>query len=180
MNIFLISGFAGAGKSTVANYLHGLRPKAVRTAFAKRIKDIVAAKYDIEREMFETQEGKKKIVESTHGIFTVRDLLILHAESMKRKYGDSVWAQALAGEIQSKPEIQDWIVEDWRFPYEYDTLRLLFPREKIHRIRVINKNTVPYNKAEELLAKEPIHCIFDNTTHDCMDQVTLYNTEVIP
>jgi len=180
MNIFLISGFAGVGKSTVANYLQGLRPKSVITAFAKNVKDIVAAKYDIDREMFETQEGKRKIVESTHGIFTVRDLVILHAESMKRKHGDAIWALTLAAEIQSKPEIQDWIVEDWRFPYEYDTLRTLFPSERIHRIRVIKESAVPYNKAEELLAKEPIHCIFDNTNNDCLEAVKQYNAEVIP
>jgi len=178
MNIFLISGFAGAGKSTVAKALQTLRPAAKITAFAKHVKDFVAEKYDIEREMFETQEGKNKIVESTHGIFTVRDLLILHAESMKRKHGDDVWVQRVIEEIKAHPETQEWILEDWRFSNEYNVLRTVFSGTGIHRIRVINNNSEPYNKAEECIAKEPIHCIIDNTNHDCEKQLEQFHSEV--
>jgi hypothetical protein len=178
MHIFLISGFAGAGKSTVANYLKTLRSHSEQTAFAKHVKNFVSDKYDIERTLFDTQEGKKTIVEATHGFFTVRDLLILHAEAAKRKQGEGIWAETVVQEIQSKPDIQNWIIEDWRFPIEYDVLRKAFEHANIHRIRVENKKVEPYHKAEQTLYRESMNCIIDNTMHNCMDALVQFNREM--
>ena len=172
MIIYLISGYAGAGKSTVAQQIQSLLSNSERTAFAKAVKDFVSERYGIERYRFDTQEGKQTIVESTHGIFTVRDLLILHAESLKRKNGEDVWANAVASEIQSKPPILNWIIEDWRFPIEYTVLQNAFPDAKIHRIRVLNNNIKSYNKDETRLDSEPVDSILDNTTHDCNDAIS--------
>jgi len=179
MNIFLISGFSGAGKSTVARQLLALRPASQLTAFAKTAKDWVACKYGIDRELFDTQEGKAKVVESAHGIFNVRDLLIIHAEAAKQRHGKDVWAKGLVDEIKSKPEIQDWIVEDWRFPNEYTVLREAFWSAKIHRIRVVNNTVTAYNKDEQLLATEPIHVILDNTQFKCEEQVKQFVGELL-
>jgi hypothetical protein len=180
MNIFLISGYAGVGKSSVAKLLKSLRPHCEQTAFAKHVKDFVARSYDIERDMFDTQEGKKTVVESTHGIFTVRDLLIIHAESAKRKRGDGVWAEAVVAEIKSKPDVHDWILDDWRFPIEYTVLSKQFPDATIHRIRVINTNIGPYNSAEKRMDDEPMQCIIDNTLHNSMDAIVQLNSEITP
>lgn len=166
MRIFMICGYAGAGKSTVARYVQSLRPHSQRLSFAQFVKDKVAKMYDIDRSLCDTQEGKNTIVEATHGIFTVRDLLIIHAESHKRKFGDGVWAEAVAEQIQSRPEVQDWILEDWRFPIEYTVLRETFRSALIHRFRVRNDNVKPYNDAEKAMDTEPMHAILDNTKQD--------------
>jgi dephospho-CoA kinase len=178
MNIFLISGYAGVGKSSVAKLLKSLRPCCEQTSFAKHVKDFVALHYAIERHMFDTQEGKKTVVESTHGIFTVRDLMIIHAESAKRKRGEGVWTEAVVAEIKSRPDVQNWILDDWRFPIEYTVLREQFWEAKIHRIRVINTNIGPYNAAEKRMDDEHMQCIIDNTLHNCMDAIVQLNSEI--
>jgi len=172
MIIYLISGYAGSGKSTVAGQIQSLLPKSERTAFAKAVKDFVSERYAIERYRFDTQEGKQTVVESAHAIFTVRELLILHAESLKRKNGEDVWAKAVVSEIQSKPDIQNWIVEDWRFPNEYTVLLNAFPEATIHRIRIVNTNVKPFNSAENAMDAQSVDHVLDNTTYDCKDAIS--------
>lgn len=171
MILYLISGYAGSGKSTVAKQIQSLLPDSQRTAFAKAVKDFVSERYGIERYRFDTQEGKQTVVESAHAIFTVRDLLILHAESFKRKIGEDIWANAVVSEIQSKPDIKNWIVEDWRFPIEYTVLRDAFPEATIYRIRVVNTNVKPFNSAENAMDTQFVDYVLDNTTHDCKDAI---------
>ena len=90
MNIFLLSGYAGVGKSTIAKQLQGVLPECERTAFAKAVKDSVSKIYGIERYVLDTQEGKQTRV---HGGGTVRDEIILYAERRKHHEGDGVWAK---------------------------------------------------------------------------------------
>jgi len=178
MNIFMICGYAGAGKSTVARYIQSLRLNSVRLSFAQFVKDKVAEMYTIDRSLCDTQEGKNTIVEATHGIFKVRDLLIIHAESHKRKFGDGVWATAVAEQIKSQPEIHDWIIEDWRFPIEYTVLRETFRSASIYRFRVRNENVNPYNNAEKAMDNEPMHAIIDNTNRNDSKLLIQLNEEI--
>jgi len=163
MNIFLLSGYAGVGKSTIAKQLQGVLPECERTAFAKAVKDSVSKIYGIERYVLDTQEGKQTRV---HGGGTVRDEIIQYAERRKLHEGDGVWAKEVAAEIRSKPDIQNWILDDWRFPVEYTVLRAEFPEATIYRIRVHNANVHPYNPAETGLDSESMHYVLDNTSRD--------------
>jgi energy-coupling factor transporter ATP-binding protein EcfA2 len=171
MILYLISGYAGAGKSTVATQIQSLIPDSERTAFAKAVKDFVSQRYGVERYLLDTQAGKQTIVESTHGIFTVRDLLILFAESLKRKNGEDIWANAVVSDIRSKPDIQNWIIEDWRFPNEYTVLLNAFPETTIRRIRIVTTNVQPFNSAEKAMDAQLVDYTIDNTTHDCKDAI---------
>jgi energy-coupling factor transporter ATP-binding protein EcfA2 len=175
----MICGYAGAGKSTVARHLQSLLPSSERLSFAQFVKDRVDKMYDIDRSLCDTQEGKNTIVEATHGIFKVRDLLIIHAESHKRKYGDGVWAEAVAEQIKSRPEIHDWILEDWRFPVEYTVLRETFRSALIHRFRVRNDNVKPYNNAEKAMDTEPMHAILDNTNQNQSELLVQLAQEIL-
>lgn len=59
MKIFAVSGWAGSGKDTVAEYLiktHGFR----RVAFADILKDMVAEQYGIDRSSLDDRDRKEK------------------------------------------------------------------------------------------------------------------------
>jgi energy-coupling factor transporter ATP-binding protein EcfA2 len=169
MNIFLLSGYAGVGKSTIAKQLQGVLPECERTAFAKAVKDSVSKIYGIERYVLDTQEGKQTRV---HGGGTVRDEIIQYAERRKLHEGDGVWAKEVAAEIRSKSDIRNWILDDWRFPIEYTVLLNAFPEATIHRIRIVNTNVKPYNSAENAMDGQSVDHVWDNTTYDCKDAMS--------
>jgi len=158
MNIYLISGYAGSGKSHVSALLESIIPHSRRTAFAKKVKDDVADIYKIPRELCDTQEGKKMFIITGQGDRTVRELLIEYATSAKQiTCNPAIWADFVVSEIVAHPETNTWILDDWRFKHEYGRLRAAFPAADIHRFRIRNSLERPSaDPSEHDLDGEPM------------------------
>jgi dephospho-CoA kinase len=155
MQIWLIAGYAGSGKTTVAEYLMKMLPKAKTTAFAKRVKDDVAEIYSINRQLLETQEGKASLV----GEQTVREILIEYSAIMKQLTNNpGIWADYVReeilneeGEAEEAKEISHWIIHDWRYLAELETMNTLKQSKNatIRTIRVYNPSVQPLNSISE-------------------------------
>ena len=113
MRIVWLSGWAGAGKDTIAAILCK-KYDYQRIAFADSLKDIVAKKYNFHRGLCDTPEGKASIVESVGK--TVRELLI-HDSAEAKKENINIFAEnALEKILESKQKA--FVISDWRFPHE--------------------------------------------------------------
>ncbi len=141
-HIWLIAGYAGSGKDTVANFLAELlgSDQVKRDSFAGAVKDEVAAMYEFNRGYLDTADGKARMVQLCDGTRrTVRELLIEHAETTKTKTGDpAIWAKRIAA-----PNATHWILSDWRFLDELLNLRMRFPKAAIHTLRVRRSSVTP-------------------------------------
>ncbi len=141
-HIWLISGYAGSGKDTVAGILRNILGDALSAtaSFAGAVKDEVAAVYDFDRAVLDTQEGKARHIKLADGRrTTIRDLLIHHAETTKQKTGDAaIWAKRIA-----PPAVAHWILSDWRFLEELHSLQARFPESRIHTVRVLRPGVHP-------------------------------------
>jgi len=160
--IILLSGYAGSGKDTVGDILvkdYGY----TRFAFADRLKQYVSTKYSINRELMETQEGKRSLV-NTEGnsdkTLSVRDILIDEAAKSKRDY-PNVWADFLLDDI-SDSECDKIVVTDLRYPNEYSTIKKYY--DDVTACRIHNPNI-------EILSDDSEHQM-DSFTFDKV----IYNT----
>ncbi len=168
MNIWLIAGYAGSGKSLAGEILYKLlSPTALLTAFAARVKDDVAELYKIPRQLLETQEGKASIIETNAGPQTARTLLIDHSARMKRVFDTNIWASYVADAIDAS-SAHNVVLHDWRFIAEYDTLVRRFPNAHITTIRIIRHSVHPMNIPSERELDEfaTQHVISNNETVD--------------
>jgi hypothetical protein len=134
--IWLISGYAGAGKDTAAAIMLEAfgRQEAAVGSFAGAVKDEVAHIHSIPRTLLDTQAGKATYHVSSGT--TVRELIIAHAEGEKERTCDPyIWARRISPPPATT--IQHWILSDWRFPAEYICLRERFPNATIHTVRIV-------------------------------------------
>lgn len=147
-HIWLIRGYAGSGKDTVANMMVNLLgPSKVQVnAFAAAVKDEVAAMYDLDRASLDDTEGKSRILKLADGRrCCVRDLIIDHAEGEKQATGDpAIWAQRVFPR-----GAQHWILSDWRFKEEYAALRQRYPTARFHTVHVKRPSVEPLDTYTE-------------------------------
>lgn len=143
IRIWLLSGYAGSGKTAAAQYFQTFLPSSTRytTAFADAVKDDVAHLYSFPRHLCDTQEGKASVIKTSDGPKTVRTLLIDYSLAKKEAYGENVWATEVVRRIQQKrerrPDITDIIIHDWRFKIEIETLQNEFGVSAIlHTVRI--------------------------------------------
>lgn len=164
MNIYLLSGYAGSGKSFAATCLQRCIKDSRQVAFADPIKAAVSKKYNISRTLCDTQEGKAALVDENGT--TVRDLLIQYAANAKIIYGNSVFADSVVDTIRKNSSILSWIVHDWRYLTEYTTLYSAFPNATIHRIRIVRTSvqSMPIPSEHELDTYEMDHSIYNDGT----------------
>ena len=148
MNIYLIAGYAGSGKTTMCVCLTDIIAKIATyiplvTAFAVAVKDDCASIHKIPRILFETQEGKASVVQTSSGLKTLRQLMIEYSAAEKTRTGNSaIWAERVADKIATSMP-QDVIIHDWRYKLELECLKSRFPTAKFHTIRVVRKGVVP-------------------------------------
>lgn len=145
--IWLLRGWAGSGKDTVAALLRSKLPHAEQSSFASAVKDEVAAMYEFERAYLDTQEGKARKIQGADGhVCTLRDLIIAHAQSEKIRHDDPhIWARR----VTPSNETQDWILSDWRFPEELKCLKERFPFASIHTIHIVRHSVTPLDTDTE-------------------------------
>lgn len=180
MDIYLLSGYAGSGKSHVSKLLEGLYANVRRTSFAKRVKDDVARIYSIPRDICDTQEGKKLFVMTATGDKQVRELLIEYATKMKQTTDNpAIWADYVVTEILANPEVTTWILDDWRFKKEYERLRSAIPSARIHRFRIYNSSVKPLeDPSEHDLDDEPMdfEILNTGTSEELISVLQMYNS----
>lgn len=167
MNIWLISGYAGSGKTTAGTILAKSLPNSQITAFAKRVKDDVAKQYNLDRELLETQEGKASKIHQK----TVRDILIEYSAQHKLDTNNpGIWADYVKDEMYENPEIKNWIIHDWRYIAEYQTM-LTIPNTHIITVRIINDSIVASNSPSEHELDNVItdEIIYNNDSYDTLE-----------
>jgi thymidylate kinase len=113
MRIIWLSGWAGAGKDTIAAILCK-KYDYQRIAFADSLKDIVAKKYKFSRSLCDTPEGKASTIESVGR--TVREILIRDSAEAKEVNVNVFAEHALEKILASKQK--KIVISDWRFPHE--------------------------------------------------------------
>jgi hypothetical protein len=149
MFIILISGFAGSGKDTAADFFSTLGFSIYRVA--DNVKRQSALYHGFPLNLTETQEGKKTLVTSTKTNETksVRSFLIEDSLQNKIINNDpAFWARLLVAQI--KREAPDFVViSDWRYKAEYDLIKFEFPDSELIKIRVIRDSVIPSTDPSE-------------------------------
>ena len=162
-HIWLLRGYAGSGKDTVANIMMNLlgHQQTCIGAFASAVKDEVAAMYEFDRATLDDPVQKNRHVKLANGrIATIRDLIIDHAEGEKQITGDpAVWAYR----VFPKEGIQHWILSDWRFKEEYQALRVRFPKARFHTVHIQRPSVEPLaSYTEHELDGTPTNAVIEN------------------
>ena len=140
--VICLSGWRGAGKDTVADYLvreFGFR----KFSFAARLKDSVAETYGLERQSLDDRLLKEAPIysypvistdnftlsihqslqpELREGYWTPRALCILEG-SIKRSVDPNYWTRSVLEQIVETE--QDCVISDMRYKSEADTIRAL-------------------------------------------------------
>jgi hypothetical protein len=137
MKIVWLSGFAGAGKDTVASILVK-KYDYYRVAFADHLKDFTSELYGFDRTLCDTDEGKKTVV---HDGKTVRDLLIKESADAKTKNIHVFAEQALLTMLESKKDLI--VISDWRYPHEYEYITGLLGAAATHKTIRITRPNLP-------------------------------------
>ena len=95
----MLSGWKGSGKDFIADIIVK-NNKYKKIAFATKVKDEVSEFYNIDRNLFDSQDGKKlKYDDST----TYRDLLIKYGE-IKRNQDIHHWSKNVYNDILKSDE----------------------------------------------------------------------------
>lgn len=149
MFIILISGFAGSGKDTAANFFYNLGFSTY--CFADNVKRQSSLYHGFPLNLTETQEGKKTLVTSTktHETKTVRQFLIEDSLQNKIINNDpAFWARLLVTQIKRNPP-EFFVISDWRYKAEYDHIRYSFPNAELIKLRIIRDTVVPLIDSSE-------------------------------
>jgi hypothetical protein len=127
----MLSGWAGSGKDTVADWF--VRERGyVRVAFADPLKEDVAAETGIPVGVFHDPVAKSTPIAGTAR--TPRDILIDHARRA-RAVDPDIYARAIVGKIQSE-DLERVVVSDWRLLREYKYVRSMLPIAEVVCVRV--------------------------------------------
>jgi dephospho-CoA kinase len=142
--IFMLSGYLQSGKDTVADYLVD-EYNFTRFAFADALKDQVAEKYNIDRTLMDSSDGKKSKTSSGE---TVRQILIKHGLEM-RTIDPDYWIKNIISSIDKSENKQGfYVISDWRYPNEYDQVYKYFG-DIVKTIRINRWDTIPLQDASE-------------------------------
>jgi hypothetical protein len=131
MIVIWLSGYAGAGKDTMASILCK-KYDLQRVAFADSLKDFVAVKYGLERSICDTPEGKNSLVPSVGK--TVRELLIADSAEAKKE-NLNIFASYVFEKMKSSKQ-KGFVISDWRYPHEYEYIKGNLPEAKHVCIRI--------------------------------------------
>jgi hypothetical protein len=135
--IFLLSGWSGSGKDATASVL-AQKYGFIRFAFADILKEIVADEFRVPLEWTRTEAGKQRML--SHGK-TVRECLIQRGQEIRLEKGDpGFFARQVCHKIQQLPENQHFVIPDWRFPVELETLQQELPDRRIFQVRIQRLN----------------------------------------
>lgn len=141
--VILLGGKAGSGKDTVASFLcknYGY----TRIAYADALKDYVSNTYNIKRELFDTQDGKKSIIKIGGENITLRQLLI-QVGTEKKIDDENYWVDKVINDIYLLQN-NKIVISDFRYPQEYTTLLKHFT---IKTLKITRESIEDYNDSSE-------------------------------
>ena len=149
------SPYAGAGKTTAAQYILDTQPKSVWLSFAdtlREIVDVVFRKVCRKSQNVSSYKGaaayfEKDSPQSELGGHTYRDFLLAFGAAGRRLY-PNIWVDCLKADMQDINGIENVVIDDLRFPNEYAMLR--DKGAKIVRVTNPGRRFVPA-EAEALL-----------------------------
>jgi hypothetical protein len=116
--IVLISGHAGSGKDTFADFLIKYLPDARKYAFADSIKEIARKYFDWNG--IKDRKGRQ---------------LLIGIGAAGREENLHVWTERVIEKIEKdRPGIA--VISDWRFKHEYEKMKEVFGMENIMTVRI--------------------------------------------
>ena len=167
--IILISGRSGSGKDLSSSLMKGWK----RYAFADHLKDLVSIKYNINRKLCDTQEGKKSIV---FGKKSLRSLLIEDGLEYK-KDNSNFFIKFLAEKINMENH-EKIVVTDFRSPNECNILKEFLINCDIKTL-LIKRNNCNYidDSSETSLTDFNFDYIIENngSIDDLRDKLAMFN-----
>lgn len=125
----MLSGYAGVGKDTVADYLvkeHGY----TKVSFASYLKNYCSKEYDLPLFYFEDRELKERPL-STHSNLSPRDILIKEGKT-KREIDNNFFVNKLIYNVT--PWDNKYVISDFRYLNEYKIFKDWFGNVKSIRI----------------------------------------------
>lgn len=149
--LIFVAGYAGSGKTTAAAIMARLlKSHNVKlAAFADAVKEETARVYKYPLRLAYSQEGKKSIVQTEEGEKTVRDILIEYSLEAKKQRGEDVWAKTVADKIATTGLTDPWILHDWRFLAEAETLKRNLCPQRMITVRIVRSGVVPLDSPSE-------------------------------
>jgi len=128
-----ITGFAGAGKDTVANYIREFDSRYVRLSFASKLKDMTSVLFGWDREMLEglTPEAREKREQLDIELSEILGIEISPREALKKLgvglrelFIHNFWASIVKHQILSQ-KLENVLITDVRFKDEIEMIRSL-------------------------------------------------------
>lgn len=176
--LYLLSGWAGAGKDAVAEVLvqeRGFR----RFAFADPLKAAVVADSGLPAIMFERPYKDRPL--SPTDPRTPRDLLLVHAEAARASDPD-IYARATVAAIL-RSECQRAVISDWRYRREEAFVDPALRAQGWHvvRLRIERPGLIPSASiTEHDLDEVPMDCrIVNDGGLDKLRETVLFVCEVL-
>jgi hypothetical protein len=159
MNIKLICGYIGHGKDLLAE-LYEKKYFYTKLNVATYIKKYTCNKYKIPYILANTQNGKKTIWNSEQNT-TVRDLIILESNNLKKQYGNTVFIDKIIENI-NKNNLSKVVIADFRYPIEYEKLVETYGKNSIEIINIIRLGY----PIEELPSEHQLDSFIKNNKND--------------
>lgn len=160
----MLSGWARSGKDAAAELLIE-EFDFNRVAFADALKRDVATRTGLPLSDFTTaakDSPLRALCPAFPAAKTPRDILLAHALRI-RAANPNFYSELVAEIILSAPKAR-WVVSDWRYRAEYETLRSLIPDVRILRIRIERPGVVASaDPSEHDLDDAPMDCIIHNS-----------------
>ncbi|CAK0773832.1 hypothetical protein CCP3SC1AL1_690011 [Gammaproteobacteria bacterium] len=155
--IILLSGYAGSGKDTVADWICNKYPTFQKLSIASSLKEHTSKKYNFDINLCYTQEGKKTIIDSEanagigNGNATVRDLLIYEAIELKRLHGDDYFINKIVDVINAHANANaHYVISDVRYTNEIYRIENVYRlTTSITTMYVSNTNVTPSSDPSE-------------------------------
>jgi hypothetical protein len=152
MKIILLSGWAGSGKDTVADYLvrkHGYK----KFAFATPLKDLAAEVYKFPRELADSQDGKRQLWRVGYSKKTIRQILLHVARIDKFRFGNDIYANETVAQIAKESPDSKIVISDTRYLNEIRVILEFAMKEKhefdVWRISFRDRDESPVDDISE-------------------------------
>jgi hypothetical protein len=165
--IILVSGRAGSGKGEVAKFFCRYH-NFVEISFADALKEHAANKYNIDKNLFYSQEGKKSVFMLDDKITNLRQILIDEA-ALAKKESEDIWVDKVLEKIEVSDD-KNVIISDFRYPNEYTKLATYYHR--ISTIRVVRDGIDWINDDSE---RQLDYFVFDYTLNNRGSLADLYD-----
>lgn len=118
--VIALAGPAGAGKSTVADYLIE-KYGAVRSAFARPLKEMVKAALDFTDEQVYGTQAQKEAIDPRYGHSPRWFLQRIGTEGCRRTFGEDFWTRQCVDGIVRQNQVLT-VIDDTRFCNEADAV----------------------------------------------------------